>query len=314
MIEPLKDSVLAFQDREQLLKEQVIATEPDGRVVWLRDEWGNGAFAEARQRAETGSLYSNRNGVFFNVQLPIELIQMAKRVIVATYLFEGSVFQAFLKIKGIGYKPFSFDGMEMRDGYDLKTALRERIEFFGSSATMEKLYRQVGIPVDDLRAQASNSTFSTSWYQNAKFPDRSQVGKHIRNIARSMDVKVGDLIYTLPSTVVGKEGEKWKTSRKGVLKIKGFGAQSCFLHKGARATNDYAHKTAAIHAYNRYPHPAVKSYLEEQGAKIDDDSFALAELIQWFFRTAIRVPSGPKVKLHIVSPRMHKLFKDWLYS
>lgn len=149
MIEPLKDSVLALQDRKQLLKEQVIATEQDGRVVWLREEWGNGAFAEARKRAETGSLYSNRSGAFFNVQLPIELIRVAKRVIVATYLFEGSVFQAFLAIKGIGHKPFSFDGMELRDGRELKAALRERIEFFGTPATMEKLYRQVGIPVDE---------------------------------------------------------------------------------------------------------------------------------------------------------------------
>ncbi|GAB3547427.1 DEAD/DEAH box helicase family protein [Noviherbaspirillum agri] len=314
MIEPLNDSVLPTQDRKQLLKDQVITTEADGRVIWLRDEWGNGAFTEARKLANNGGLYSNRNGAFFNVQLPVELIRAAKRVIVATYLFEGSVFQAFLAIKGIGYKPFSFEGMELRDERELKARLRDRIEFYGSPATMEKLYRQVGIPVDDLRTQASNSTFSTSWYKNATFADKNRVGNHIRNTARSMGVKVDDLIYTLPSTVVGKEGEKWNTRRKGVLKIKGFGAQSCFLHKGARATNDYAHKTAAIHAYNRYSHPAVKSYLEEQGAKVDEDSFALAELIQWFFRTAIREPNGPKVKLHIVSPRMDKLFKNWLYS
>lgn len=314
MIEPLKDSILRPQDRKQLLKERVIEIEPDGQVVWRCNEWGKGAFLEARQRAETGSLYSNRGGEFFNIQLPIQLIQAAKRVIVATYLFEGSVFQAFLAIKGIGHKPFSFDGMELRDERELKAALQARIEFYGSAATMEKLYRQLGIPVDDLRAQVSNSTLSTSWYKNATTLNKTQLSNHMRSIARSMDAKVSNLIYTLPSGVVGKEGEKWNTRKKGVLKVKGYGAQSCFLHKGARATNDYAHKTAAIHAYNRYCHPAVKSYLGEQGARINEDSYALAELIQWIFRTAIRIPNGPKIKLHIVSPRMDRLFRDWLYS
>jgi hypothetical protein len=316
MIEPLDDATLAREDRKLLFEKNVITTEADGRVVWHDEIWGDGnsAFGPARKLAEAGSLYSNKDGTFFNVQIPVEIIKVAKRVIVATYMFEGSVFQAFLKVKGISHKPFAFDGMQLRDERALKEALSKRIKFYDVPATTEKFHRSLKIPVDDLKAKITNSAFSTTWYYSTSRENIVKVGNHIRNVARQMDVKAGDLLYTLPSKVAGKRGGKWVKNGTKIIKVKGFSPENCFLHKGARATNDYAYKTAAIHVYNRYPHPSVKRYLQEQGGEVNDDSYALAELIQWFFRTAIRLPNGPEVKLHIASPRMERLFKDWLNS
>lgn len=316
MIEPLESSILADGDKKLLFKENVITTEADGKVVWCDDAWGvtGSAFSAVRKLAEDGGLYTNKGGTFFNTQIPVELIQSAKRVIVATYLFEGSVLQAFLKVKGIGQKPFTFDGMELRDERLLKKALSERIEFYDAEGPTEKLHRALKMPVDDLRLKYSSSMFSTSWYGSAQSGAITKLGNHIRGVARSMDVNAEDLIYTLPSAIAGKAGDKWIKNRPKVIKVKSFSPETCFLHKGARATNNYAGKTAAIHAFNRYPHPAIKTYLQENGGIVSDDNFALAEMIQWFFRTAIRIPNGPKVKLHIVSPRMDRLFKDWLYS
>lgn len=313
MIEPLNDAQLAKEDRKVLVQEKVITTDADGKVVWNNEAWGSGesAFAEVRKMAEDGSLYSTQDGTFFNVQLPIELVTASKRVIVATYMFEGSVFEAFLKIKGITHKPFEFDGLQLRNEAELKTAIRERVELLDCSGTSDKLLRSLKVPVDDLAAKRKNSVFSATWYRNATKDQVKLVGNYVRNVARQMDAKPENLLYTLPSTVAGKRGDRWVKSGK-VLKVKGFSPENCFLHKGARATNDYVHKTSAIHVYNRYPHPAVVRYLEEQGGRVDQDNFALAEMIQWFFRTAIRVPNGPKVKLHIASPRMASLFQNWL--
>ena len=313
MIEPLNDTQLAKEDRKVLVQEKVITTDADGRVVWNNAAWGDGdsAFAEVRKMAEDGNLYSTLDGTFFNVQLPIELITASKRVIVATYLFEGSVLQAFLKIKGITHRPFDFEGLMLRDEAELKAALRERIEMLDCHNSTDKLLRSLKVPVDDLAAKKRSSVFSASWYMNAKKDHVELVGNYIRSIARQMDAKPDTLLYTLPSTIAGKRGDKW-VKRGKVLKVKGFSPENCFLHKGARATNDFVHKTSAIHVYNRYPHPAVVRYLEEQGGRVDQDNFALAEMIQWFFRTAIRVPNGPKVTLHIASPRMAALFQNWL--
>lgn len=315
MIEPVTSDVLAKEDAKLLFQKGAITTNRDGQVAWQDGAWGEGnsAFAQVRKLAEAGCLYSSRDGTILNMQLPIDLIRVAKRVIVATYLFEGSVFHAFLKVKGIGYKPFTFDGMALRDEAALKEALLERIEFVDAPATTERLHRYLKVPMNDLAAKVTNGALSHSWYANASQDKLAKIGEHIRNIARQMDARANDLIYTLPSAAVGKRGDRW-VKRGKLVRVKSYSPKTCYLQKGARATNNHANRTAAIHAYNRYPNVAVKTYLEEQGAAINDDSFALAELIQWFFRTSIRNPDGSKVKLHIVSPRMDKLFKDWLYG
>jgi hypothetical protein len=316
MIEPLGDDVLAREDRKALIADKVIMTEHDGRVVWNRGAWGDGnsAFSTVRKMADDGSLYSTQDGTFFNVQVPVELLSSAKRVIIATYLFEGSILEAFLKIKGIVHKPFTFDGLELRDTIALKAALRERIEMHDCSNTSDKLLRALRVDVDDLAAKRKNSALSATWYTTAKKDGVTLLGNHIRNVARQMGATQEKLMYTLPSNIAGKRGQKWIKTGNKVIKAKGYSPENCFLHKGARATNDYAHKTSAIHLYNRYANPAVTRYLGEHGAKVNEDNFALAELVQWFFRTAIRVPNGPKVKLHILSPRMNHLFKTWLQT
>ena len=77
-----------------------------------------------------------------------------------------------------------------------------------------------------------------------------------------------------------------------------------------RATNKYAHKKLAIHCFNRYPHTVIDSYLKDHGAKIDEDVYAISELLQWLFRSNCRLPDG-SVTLAIASKRMYDLYVDW---
>ncbi|MFD2366727.1 hypothetical protein [Pseudoduganella sp. GCM10020061] len=166
--------------------------------------------------AEDGSLYSTQDGTFFNVQLPIERVTASKQVIIVTCMFEGSVLEAFLKIKGITHKPFEFDGLQIRNEAKLKTAIRERV-VLDCSSTSDKLLRSLKVPVDDLAAKRKNSVFSATWYRNATKDQVKLLGNYVRNVARQMDAKPENLLYTLPSTVAGKRGDKWLKSGK-VLK------------------------------------------------------------------------------------------------
>src|SRR5690606_37737883 len=94
-----------------------------------------------------------------------------------------------------------------------------------------------------------------------------------------------------------------KERAKGVSKSKGFLIdpkgyvnsvnregikQSNWLSVHTRATNDYAHKRVLIHCYNRFPLVDVASYLQDYGYPIDNNVFALSELVQWLWRGCIR--------------------------
>ena len=88
--------------------------------------------------------------------------------------------------------------------------------------------------------------------------------------------------------------------------------EKCWIATQTRATNDYAHKTHLCHLFNRYPNRSVKAYLQDYGYDVNDDVFALSELVQWVWRSAIR--NNEPIVLCIASSRMKKLFIEWLDS
>ena len=66
------------------------------------------------------------------------------------------------------------------------------------------------------------------------------------------------------------------------------------------------------HLFNRYPNRSVKAYLQDYGYDVNDNVFALSELVQWVWRSAIR--NNQPITLCIASSRMKKLFEKWLDS
>jgi len=52
--------------------------------------------------------------------------------------------------------------------------------------------------------------------------------------------------------------------------------------------------------------------MQDCGYPIEEGRFALAEMLQWIWRSRIR--KGEPIKLAILPKRMRMLFKDWLYN
>lgn len=49
---------------------------------------------------------------------------------------------------------------------------------------------------------------------------------------------------------------------------------------------------------------------KKKGVNIDEETWALSELIQWLFRSAIREEN--KINIYIPSKRMRSLLQEWL--
>ena len=84
----------------------------------------------------------------------------------------------------------------------------------------------------------------------------------------------------------------------------------CFVPCTTRATNDYADRTVLIYLLNRYMKPEIEKYFLGHGVPIDKEKFALSEMLQWIWRSAIR--NGEPIKVFIPSSRMRNLLLDWL--
>jgi len=112
------------------------------------------------------------------------------------------------------------------------------------------------------------------------------------------------------SSSSGKE-RMWSSFKDYQNQLKGDGVSNKnFIAINARATNDFANRKYLAYVVNRYLNPCFSHFFTQQGIYLDQDNFALSELIQWIWRSAIR--NGEKIYIYIPSERMRGLLQNWL--
>ena len=267
-----------------------------GKVEWLWDEMEDGTqYSDLKRLCSIDMLYcSKRSRDMMVTQLPMALVESAERTIILSYLFKGSVMESFLKLKGLEVVDFT-EVQLMKDTPTVLKQAKELINFCHLPSTNA----------------VKNYGMTNTWYTTTATKDQlKKVGAAIRNVYR----KVGkeNLLITLPKDSTLKEIKSKKNARLVIPKE--VNVDDIFLYCGARATNDYANKTACLHAYNRFVNTVVKAYLQDYGAELDaipdDDQFALSEMVQWIWRTRIR--NDKPVDVYILPQRMEKLLVKWL--
>lgn len=286
-------------DFTYLKKLEQIKVQEDGKLVWIGDEIGDDTrYTKLANMCRLGMIYqAKRSETTFVTQLPMDLITCAERVILITYLFKGSVMDTFVRMKGVEVVDFT----EVVVHEDSKEKLRNLIEFVGEKQASDWV----------------SESLSSSWYKTANQAKLTKLGKTIRAVGNAVKVTKDDMLWCTPSAVARP---KTKTAKKvspqgyaaGKGDIQDGIADGCFLPCSSRATNAYRNRSVMMHCYNRFPHVTVTSFLQDYGATVDNNQFALSELVQWVWRSQIR--DGKPIKLCILSKRMRKIFQDWLYK
>ena len=87
---------------------------------------------------------------------------------------------------------------------------------------------------------------------------------------------------------------------------------SSFLPMNIRATNEYREATAVAYLVNRFLDPNIKKFFSSREIVIDEDQFALSEMIQFIWRSAIR--DNQPITVYIPSERMRNLLIGWMNS
>lgn len=268
-----------------------------GRIIWQWDDMeGQTAYSKMRRLCDLGMLFcTKRNREMMVLHLPIELVTAASRVIVLTYLFEGSVMEAFMKLKEIDIIPFKEIGL-LKSTKQVKKEASALIDITENRSTRA--------------IKNSGMTLSSTWYREGG--EREDL-ERIKTCIRYLYVKnkKDNFMYTCPKDNASKFKRKTKsTPNTRTVSHNDINVEDTFLYCSAKATNDYSHKNVLVHAYNRFCNVPVKSYLQDYGSPVSDDSVALSELIQWIWRSAIR--NDQPIKIFFLNQRMEKLLRDWL--
>lgn len=220
---------------------------------------------------------------------PKETLEAFPDMIVLTYLFSGSLMKHYLDICGLPYEIkhvrwgmlFNGPGKDMGEKYSFRLHLQ--IDFSPKR-------NAIG---DD------ESALSVSWYKKKRKEQKIPL-RHAYNFLHNVCKASGDQAMYTVFKDVKQTGLILRYEKKS------------FVSCNCRATNAYGDRKALAYLINVYVNPYVKRWFEQQGVMVDEEAYALSQMVQWIWRSAIR--NGEFVKLYLPSARMRRLLMQWLYE
>lgn len=227
----------------------------------------------------------------FYWSLPVSVINAFPEIIVLTYMFHCSEMKYFLDLNHIQY---SFIGVAHDDGgYRLTDTVQPPPEYTKRLKSMVTVY---GSEMANNVGKNKNA-LSVTWCDT--HPDE----------IKSLKTKASSYFkYKCNSS----ERAMWSSYKKMQNKLNGKGYTKGYVPWNARAENKYAGKTCLAYLVNVFAHPDKVRYFATYGITYDQDGYALSNMVQWIWRSAIR--NGEPITIYVPSRRMRELLEGWLNS
>lgn len=265
----------------------------DGILHW-KDKDYSGRFDDYKNIADTGSL-RKLDSALLSIMNPC-MLQAFDEVFMLTYLFDGQYQKAYLDYFGFEY---TVVGVERdKDGY-----------YFSDKPDNPPPidYRHLINLVDNPRLNQPGEgkyTLSKSWFDNRGYdnPDIKALRNNLKKFFQSIpDGSSNTRLWT-----------SFKSDRNKLTDARTGRFRNNHLQVNARATNEYRNRTDIAYMVNRFIDPNLMKFFASRNIDINTDHFALAEMLQWIWRSAIR--DDKPINLYIPSSRMRELLNDWIES
>lgn len=274
-----------------LIIEQLADEDESGMLHW-RDPEYRGRFSDYKEMADARSL-RRLDSALLSVMNP-EMLRAFDEVYMLTYLFDGQYQKAYLEFFGFEYR---IVGVEQdADGYYFSDApdAPPPIDYHDiiKITETEKL-NHAGVDQYAL----SKAWFDRRGYNNAEI-------KSLRNgLKRFFQNNPDGDSTTRLWTSFKDEVDKLVDASTGRFRKN-------FLQVSARATNEYRDRTDVAYLANRFIDPNIMKFFASKDIKIDAQQFALSEMLQWIWRSAIR--DDKPIRLYVPSRRMRELLYTWI--
>ncbi len=284
-------SRLNVSDKDtRLIIQQLTTEDENGWLSWNDAEY-EGRFDDFKKLADTKALF-RLDSALMNIVSP-EVFEAFSEVVMLTYMFEGQYQRGYFDYCGIPYEivgvEHDAEGFRFSDKPDSPPPLDlSSLVNILDNARMNK--------IGDAR-----TALSKNWYTNksAENADIKAVRRNLENFFR----------YHSGDTTGGKIWTTFKTDRDKVVATRGR-FKNEFLPMNIRATNEYREATAVAYLVNRFCDPNITKFFAEKGIHIDNEAFALSEMLQFIWRSAIR--DNKPITLYIPSKRMRDLLVNWI--
>lgn len=265
----------------------------DNYVVWDDDTYEGKKFDEIKHMSKNHNLLLIDNMLLL-WNFPIDIFKAFKEVYILTYMFDAQVQKYYYDINNVEFK---YLGVEKKNN----------LYRFSNNCTIPKYVKELNNKINILEDEKLNyigdieTALSSSWF------DR-ELGKRNKPLIKTLK---NNLINVFLNKFNSTSNENmWTTYKESQTALSGKGYTKGFVSVNARATNEFRHKKCLAYCANIFFNPYIKNYFLNNGVKVLEDKYALSELVQWVWRSAIR--DNDYIFIYIPSARMRKLLKDWL--
>ncbi|MCD7904073.1 MAG: DEAD/DEAH box helicase family protein [Clostridiales bacterium] len=267
----------------------LITVNEDGFVNWNKDKMDyDTKYNEIKMLADNHSLLYVKEE-FLVWRYSPEIFRLFDKIYIMTYLFEVSVLKNYLDAYGIGYDTKSV--INENESYKL-------VDYFVPDTSVYASLINIYDGTLNTNIRQKQASFSATWFKRSDNKDKI---KQLKNN-----------LYNYLHNIVNAKSDNvmWTTFKDAKNKLKGKGYTNQFVSCNCRSTNEHSDKYNLAYCLNIYVHPAIIHFFREKGIEIDQNLYALSEMIQWIWRSRIRIDEN--INIYIPSARMRRLLNNWL--
>lgn len=256
-------------------------------VTWIDDEY-EGQFHDFKNLCKNGTVIEikkTKKVQFLAWNFSVQAFSSFRDIFILTYLFEASMMCSYFKMCKVEYEKFAIEDYKIIPFKDKKPYNKQKYK------DLINIYDGHLNKIGDRK-----TALSLNWLR--KNPDsRRKLKNNIYNYFQHQVNAKSDTIL-------------WTTFKSVQYHLKGKGYTLSFLSCNARATNEYKDRYNLAYCCNRFISPDYTDYFNSNNVVIDEDLYALSEMIQWIWRSRIR--EGKPINIYIPSKRQRNLLINWL--
>lgn len=290
------------QDFFDELEKGTLAVDDECRVSWVASPPSPGSSLQELYAAITnGSIYLYGKNLLLWL-FPKEILMAFDRIIVLTYMFDAQTMRYYFDAIGLAYTyvgtKYTDTGYQFCSTNDPDMIMQHQLVKGKIEILNKPKLNRIG---DTASNQRERQPLSASWF---KADEKNNDSKGILELARNIR-NVQKNIYKCPQSEF-----MWTVFKKYKDVVADKNLKKTFVPMNQRAVNKYRQCKYLAYGINRYAQPDAYNYFRYMGVVMDVKRWALSEMIQWIWRSAIR--DGEDIYIYIPSERMRNLLSDWI--
>ena len=294
-------------DMDVLETKKFIEIDSSYLIKWIEKDKILDRYKSFKEKIESGLIYFSAKTLLFET-FPSKIFKedIFKEIYVMTYQFEYQLQSYYFLFFNVPYEKFGVKKHRLAANYRYNFSLVTYDEYMVFDLLFrEKLKRLFKIVSSPTKNSVGFKDHSRGKEKLSVKHYKEMTEEEVRLIKSKSVTFVCDQMCSETSRIMWTtfKDDKDKFLHKRL-------AEKNFVPINSRATNDYRNRDGLIYLVNRFINPYYNHLFSSKGIRVDQDMYALSEMLQWIFRSAIR--DEKPIEIYIPSERMRGLLEEWL--